>query len=239
MLDCDIVGGDKTANDDGALRRFRLYAPGAPRETGKDTPDGPIDSTSPSRLLQLWIANQSRAWATEMEPYLMRREDRPGRGSDHQPFIDLGIAGVRFIETNETLAHQHSPEDVMAYVTPAYTARMTRVVVTSLAGLANAPRRPDVVAVRREGKRASVAWKPAHVDQWIVTFRPTASSSRTFVFGGETTQAWFDLDDITPPFFVTAQALTAGQPSLYAPEWRCDATTCAVPITAEDVVRKM
>ncbi|HEX4514538.1 MAG TPA: M28 family peptidase, partial [Polyangiaceae bacterium] len=50
MLDCDIVGGDKDANDDAALRRFRLYAPGAPRETGKDTPDGPIDGTSPSRL---------------------------------------------------------------------------------------------------------------------------------------------------------------------------------------------
>jgi len=239
MLDCDIVGGDKTANDEGALRRFRLYAPGAPRETGKDTPDGPIDGTSPSRLLQRWIAETTRTAAPDMEPFVMRREDRPGRGSDHQPFIDLGIAGVRFIETNETLAHQHSPDDVMAFVTPAYSARMTRVVATSLAGLANAPRRPEIVTVRRDGSRLTLAWKTAKVDHWIATLRPLASSTESVVVDGEISTMLFDVADVTPPFYVTLQAMTRGQRSLPAPEWRCDARACTIPITPADIVRKL
>jgi hypothetical protein len=239
MLDCDIVGGDKEANDAAALQRFRLYAPGAPRETGKDTPDGPIDGTSPSRLLQMWIAQTTRTWAPDMDPVLMRREDRPGRGSDHQPFIDLGVAGVRFIETHETLAHQHSPDDVIAFVTPEYTARMTRVVVASLAGLARAPRAPQNVAVRRDASHLFVSWKSAHVNNWIVSTRPTASSTRSFMFDAETTTAMFELTDIAPPFYVTVQAIAAGQSSLYAPEWRCDDKACTVPITAADVVRKL
>ena len=239
MLDCDIVGGDKDANDDAALRRFRLYAPGAPRETGKETPDGPIDGTSPSRLLQTWIAQTSRAWAPDMDPVVMRREDRPGRGSDHQPFIELGISGVRFIETNETLAHQHSPDDVIAYVTPEYTARMTRVVAASLAGLARAPRAPQGLVVRGDASRASLGWKRAQVDQWIVSFRPTTSSTRTFFVPAESVAASFDLTDIRPPFYVTVQALESGERSLFAPEWRCDDKACAIPITPADVVRKL
>ncbi len=239
MLDCDIVGGDKTANDDAALRRFRLYAPGAPRETGKDTPDGTTDGTSPSRLLQRWIASTSRAWVPDMDPMLMRREDRPGRGSDHQPFIDLGIAGVRFIETNETLAHQHSPDDVMAYVTPEYTARMTRVVVASLAGLARAPRAPEGFAVKRDGSHLFVSWKRAAVDNWVVSTRPTASSTRSFIVDAETLAMAFDVGDIAPPFYVTVQAIASGERSLFAPEWRCDDKACALPITSADVVRKL
>jgi hypothetical protein len=239
MLDCDIVGGDKDANDAAALQRFRLYAPGAPRETSKDTPEGPIDNTSPSRLLQRWIEQTSRAWVPDMEPVLMRREDRPGRGSDHQPFIELGTPGVRFIETNETLAHQHSPDDVVAHVTPEYTARMTRVVAASLVGLARAPRAPEGLVVRHQASHVFVRWKPAHADQWIVSLRPTTSSTRSFVLEPETTSTSLEITDIQPPFFVTVQAITAGQPSLYAPEWRCDERACVVPITPEDVVRKL
>jgi len=239
MLDCDIVGGDKDANNDAALHRFRLYAPGAPRETGKDTPDGSLDGTSPSRLLQRWIADNARARTPDMDPVVMRREDRPGRGSDHQPFIELGVAGVRFIETNETLAHQHSPDDVMAFVTPEYTARMTRVVVASLAGLASAPRRPEILSVRRDTLHVSLAWKPAKVDQWIVSFRPVAASTNDFVVSSETTQAEFDVTGMTLPFYVTVRAIASGEHSLQAPEWRCDDKACTVPITPADVVRKL
>ena len=239
MLDCDIVGGDKDANGDVALQRFRLYAPGAPRETGRDTPDGTTDGTSPSRLLQRWIEHTSRAWVPDMEPVIMRREDRPGRGSDHQPFVELGVPGVRFIETNETLAHQHSPDDIIAFVTPAYTARMTRVVVASLAGLARAPRAPEGLAVRRDASHLSVTWKRAQVDQWIVSMRPTTSSTRSFVFDAETTSIALELTDISPPFFVTVQAVASGERSLYAPEWRCDDKACAIPIAPADIVRKL
>jgi len=240
MLDCDIVGGDKTANDDLGLRKYRLYAPGAPRETGKDTPDGPTDGTSPSRLLQRYIALTSRAYVPEMEVVAMRREDRPGRGGDHQPFIDLGLPGVRFIETYETLAHQHSPDDVLAYVTPAYTARMTAVVVSSLASLARAPRPPRGLVARRETSRVSLAWERAPVDHWIASIRVIGSpASWSVVVDRDHAATSFDLGALRPPLYVTVQAVSGGHASLYAPEWRCDDATCAVPITPADVVRKL
>jgi hypothetical protein len=248
MLDCDIVGGDKTANDDASLRQYRLYAPGAPRETGKDTPDGSADGTSPSRLLQRFITTTAHEYVPEMETVEKRREDRPGRGSDHQPFIDLGIPGVRFIETAETLAHQHSPDDVIAYVTPAYTARITRVVVSALASLARAPRAPEGLAVARNASRVMVAWKNVPADHFVASIRGMGSQT-AHVARGFTTS--FDVavrdgplrgsvDALAPPFFVTVSAVdAAGHASLPAPEWRCDASACAVPIGPEDVVRKM
>jgi hypothetical protein len=239
MLDCDIVGGDNTANQDIDLRKYRLYAPGAPRETGKDTPDGPTDNTSPSRLLQRFIALASHAYVPEMEVVAKRREDRPGRGSDHQPFIELGFPGVRFIEKNETLAHQHSPDDVIAYVTPEYTARITRAVVASLASLARTPRAPEGLAVHRDATHVNLAWKRVPVDHWIASMRVIGSPAAQSVIVHDAATS-FALDGLRPPLYVTVQAVdAAGHASLFAPEWRCDDATCAIPITPADVVRKL
>src|SRR5437762_14081677 len=70
------------------------------------------------------------------------REDRPGRSSDHEPFISRSVPGVRFIDANEKPSHQHSPNDLFIYVTPAFTARVTQVVVASAGSLSLAPTPP-------------------------------------------------------------------------------------------------
>jgi hypothetical protein len=244
MFDCDIVGGDSAANDDTSLHELRLYAPGAPRETRADAPDGTPDGTSPSRRLQRYVAVTTPAYVPDMSIVPKLREDRPGRGGDHEPFIELGYPAVRFIESRETLAHQHSSEDTLAYVTPAYTARVTRVVVSSLASLARAPRAPAAVAVTRDETHVVVTWnRAADASRSMVLARgagehpvslrlPVSSSSRfTFALREEA---------LAPPFFVTVSAVdAAGHESLAAPEWRCDEATCAVPIKPEDITRKL
>ena len=70
----------------------------------------------------------------------MLREDRPGRGGDHESFLDQGIPGVRFIETVESpnagtvASHQHSPNDLPTYVTPYLDTRFLASVRSGTTG---------------------------------------------------------------------------------------------------------
>src|SRR5215208_3215976 len=81
----------------------------------------------------------------------MWRRDRFLRGGDQIPFLERGWPGVRFSEPNENFDHQHQDVrvedgkqfgDLPEFVDFRYLARVTRVVGSSLAALARAPRAP-------------------------------------------------------------------------------------------------
>lgn len=232
MLDCDIVGGDKAANDAASLQQFRLYSPGTPRETGADTPEGTADNTSPSRLLMRFVGASAKTYAPDMTMVPKLREDRPGRGSDHKPFIDLGLPAVRFIETNETLAHQHTGDDTIANMTPAYTARVARVVAATASSLARGPRAPTSLVASGNSKSIALKWDGALVDHFTVHVRSITSvtTSETKRIDGEAHEATIS-PGVTGPVFVTIAAGDAvGHESMLAwPEWRCDDAACTAP----------
>ena len=158
MLNCDIVGGDNTTNDAGALQQFRLYSPGTPREVGATTPDGTTDNTSPSRGLMRYVATWGSAYVPSMTLIPKLREDRPGRGGDHESFIAAGYPGVRFIEPTENLAHEHTAEDLFQYVTPDYTARVAQVVAAVAASLGRAPDAPGSIAGSGNAAGPALDW---------------------------------------------------------------------------------
>jgi hypothetical protein len=235
------VGGDNTVNDLTALQQFRLFSPGTPREISSR--DGTSDDTSPSRGVMrhigYWGANYVPAMA--MLPRL--REDRPNRGSDHRSFIAKGIPGVRFIDVNENLAHQHSPNDLMLYVTPAYTARVAQVAAAMAADLARAPTPPrSMTAVRLSSNSVSLSWTaPASgppVDHYVISARTVAENlyrTRFSVPGTEISATVRVLDDLNIPsgtsYYVSVAAVdAAGHESLYSyPEYRCSSYSCRVP----------
>jgi hypothetical protein len=154
MLNCDIVGGDNTVNDAQALQTFRLFSPGTPRETSPDA-NGSTDDTSPSRGVMRTIGAWGGAYVPAMKMLVQYREDRPGRGGDHEPFIDNSHPGVRFIDPTESLDHQHTANDLFQFVTPAYTGRITQVVASVMASLARAPLRRRTLF---DG--ATFSWRP-------------------------------------------------------------------------------
>src|SRR5205807_1883125 len=123
-----------------------LYSPGTPREFM--TPLGVTDDTSPARGIMRYVSYWGSAYVPAMSMIPELREDRPGRGGDQESFNNVGIPAVRFIETVEsanagTLAsHQHSPNDLPMYVTPAYTTRIAQVVLAVGASLARVPTPP-------------------------------------------------------------------------------------------------
>ena len=101
MLNNDISGGDNVANTGDDFSAFRLYSPGTPRERGSRAEDGTTDNTSPARGLMRFIATFGVPFVDGFTMRPVLREDRPGRGSDHGPFLANGIPAVRFIESHE------------------------------------------------------------------------------------------------------------------------------------------
>jgi acetylornithine deacetylase/succinyl-diaminopimelate desuccinylase-like protein len=246
-LTFDIVGGDNTVNDVLALQQFRLFSPGTPREISST--DGRADDTSPSRGLMRHIGYWGANYVPTMAMLPRLREDRPSRGSDHKSFIAKGIPGVRFIDVNENLTHQHSANDLYSYVTPAYTAQLAQVVAASVASLARAPTPPrSMRAQRLSSSRVRLSWTaPAlgpPVDHYVISARSLNENFyRTrFVVPGDTTSVTARvLDDLGIPsgtsYYVSVAAVdAAGHESLYAyPEYRCNSWSCTVPSGSLDV----
>jgi Zn-dependent M28 family amino/carboxypeptidase len=252
MLNCDIVGGDNTVNDAGALRQFRLYSPGTPREVGATTPDGTTDDTSPSRGLMRYVATWGSAYVPSMTIVPKLREDRPGRGGDHEAFIANGYPGVRFIETNESpnagtvASHQHSPNDLFQYVTPDYSARIAQVVAAVAASLARAPDAPGGITGSGTAAAPMLTWTApgtGAVDHYVVAARPVTGNfygARVRVGAGQTTATPSPADlgvDPSQPYFTSVAAVdAAGHESLFAyPEYRCDASGCVIPAGALNI----
>src|SRR5262249_28305667 len=142
------------------------------------------------------------------------REDRPGRGGDHEPFLDQGIPGVRFIETNENFARQHTPTDTVAHLTPAYLARVTQVIVASAANLARAPKPPQNPMAMGNATSVTLSWQaPAigAVDHYVLAARPVTENfyhTRVAATGTSMQVTAGDLG-VSGPFFVSVAAVDA------------------------------
>lgn len=237
-LNADIVGGDNTVNDAADLQQFRVYSPGSKRETGPE--DGISDDTSPSRSIMRHIGYWGARYVPAMTMIPKLRRDRYNRGSDHISFLNVGVPSVRFIESNENVAHQHSPDDLFDYVTPTYTARVAQVVVACAATLARAstPPREMSAALESEGI-LKLSWvAPATgppVDQYVISARVVSENlyrTRFAVPGTVLSTTARVTEDLGIPsgtnYYVSVASVdAAGHESLYAfPELRCDAKRC-------------
>jgi hypothetical protein len=252
MLDLDIVGGDTSANDAAALQQFRLFSPGTPREIM--IPMGVTDDESPSRNVMRYIGYWGSRYVPSMTMMPVLREDRVGRGSDHESFLNLAYPAVHFIETVESPnsgmpgSHQHTADDLPAFLTPAYTARIAQVVVAVGASLARAPMPPQMTSV---GGSGAGPWTPAWsappsgtaVDHYLVAARPSSENfhhTRVVVQASRTSQIMTAADlglTAGQVFYVSVAAVdAAGHESLFSyPEYRCTSTACTVPADALNV----
>jgi hypothetical protein len=104
--------------------------------------EDPADS--PSRQLARYVREQGARYVPGHQVRLIAREDRFGRGGDHTAFNQYGFPGVRFTESRENFARQHTPLDTADGVDAEYLARNARVNAAALASLALAPPAPQV-----------------------------------------------------------------------------------------------
>ncbi len=153
VLNNDIVGGDKSAEQDHSV--VRVFSEGVPvAATEQDLRrirglGG--ESDSGSRQLARYIAEVGSAYDTGVKPMLVFRLDRYLRGGDHYSFNQQGFSAVRFTEFREDFHHQHQNVrtengieygDLPKFVDFDYVARVARLNAATLASLAAAPAPP-------------------------------------------------------------------------------------------------
>jgi hypothetical protein len=153
VLNNDIVGGDKSAEQDHSV--VRVFSEGLPAAATEQEIrrirglGGENDSSS--RQLARYIADVARSYDVGVKPMLVFRLDRYLRGGDHSSFNQQGFAAVRFTEFREDFHHQHQNVraekgieygDLPKFVDFDYVARVARLNAATLASLASAPAPP-------------------------------------------------------------------------------------------------
>ena len=160
VLNNDMIGNIEGV--DGVIdnRSFRIFSePTPPTETEKERNSrrfygGEVDGIS--RQLARYTHKQIQTYMPEMNPMMIYRLDRFGRGGHHRPFNDLGYAGIRIMEAHENYNRQHQNlrtengiayGDVLEGVNFDYVAKLTAVNAVVLANLGWAPPAPTKVLI--------------------------------------------------------------------------------------------
>ncbi|MEH6407667.1 MAG: M28 family metallopeptidase, partial [Leeuwenhoekiella sp.] len=200
----DMIGNITGVDGVVSNRDFRIFSePVPPNETEEQRRlrrfyGGEVDGIS--RQLARYIHKNVKDYMPEMNPMMVYRLDRFGRGGHHRPFNDLGYAGVRIMEAHENYTHQHQDVrkengieygDVIEHVNFDYAKKLTAVNAINLASIAWAPPAPKNVEIGGIVE-ADVKLKWDKVDgavgykiYWRDTTSPTWDNSR---YVGDLTQ---------------------------------------------------
>ena len=216
ILNNDMIGNIKGV--DGVIdnRTFRIFSePVPPTETERERKSrrfygGEVDGIS--RQLARYVYKTVKQYMPEMNPKMIYRLDRFGRGGHHRPFNDAGYAGIRIMEAHENYTQQHQDirtengidyGDVLEAVNFDYANKLTAVNAINLASIAWAP--PAVSELTIGGiVEASVRFKWSKIDDpnvkgyriyWRETTSPTWDHSRFVGNVSETTLKGIVIDN--------------------------------------------
>ncbi|MBC2839412.1 M28 family peptidase [Robiginitalea sp. SC105] len=231
ILNNDMIGN--TTGVDGVVsnRDFRIFSePVPPNETEQQRRarrffGGEVDGIS--RQLARYVHKTTLTYMPEMNPMMIYRLDRFGRGGHHRPFNDAGYAGVRIMEAHENYTQQHQDirledgilyGDVLEAVDFDYAAKLTAVNAIALASLGWAPAAPENVLIGGIVEpSARLKWDPvpgavAYKVYWRDTTSPTWDHFR-LISGTEHTLEGIVIDNY---FFGVAAVGADGHESLVA-----------------------
>ena len=210
ILNNDMIGNIKGV--DGVIdnRTFRIFSEPVPANEKENERlarrfyGGEVDGIS--RQLARYIHKNVKDYMPEMNPLMIYRLDRFGRGGHHRPFNDLGYAGVRIMEAHENYIMQHndirvengiSYGDVIEGVNFEYAKKLTAVNAINLASLGWSP--PALKKLSIGGVvEASVKFKWEKIENskikgykiyWRDTTSPTWDNSK---FVGNVSEAKLD-----------------------------------------------
>ncbi|HTN52319.1 MAG TPA: M28 family peptidase [Anaeromyxobacter sp.] len=155
MVAFDIVGN--TAGQDGVHEDVtaRLFSEGvSPKETDaqrklREALGGENDGAS--REWARYLKRVGERYVEGLDLWVMLRQDRIARGSDHMAFTHEGFPGIRVTDTHEDWDRQHQRPrteggrrygDEPAFFDAPYAAKLGRAVLASVATLAAAPAPP-------------------------------------------------------------------------------------------------
>jgi hypothetical protein len=199
VLNNDMIGNIEGV--DGVIdnRTFRIFSEPTPVTEKEDQRrrrrfyGGEVDGVS--RQLARYIYETTKKYMPEMNPMMIYRLDRFGRGGHHRPFNDVGFPGVRIMEAHENYNRQHQDirsengiayGDVIEGVNFEYAKKLTAVNAINLASLAMAPEAPKNVKIGGVVEPSTkLAWDKSEDPNiagykiyWRLTTSPTWDMSR-------------------------------------------------------------
>ena len=172
ILNNDMIGNIEGV--DGVIQNnsFRVFSEPTPvtddeqKSIWRRFYGGEVDG--PSRQLARYVDRITKQYITNLEPMMIYRLDRFGRGGHHRPFNDEGFPGVRIMETHENYNRQHQDirtennidyGDVIEGVNFEYCAKLTAVNAITLAAIGWSPPAPTNVMI-------GGAVRPSTILQW-------------------------------------------------------------------------
>ena len=192
IMNNDMIGNIKGVDGIIDNRTFRIFSEPTPiTETTKQRNarrfyGGEVDGIS--RQLARFIHKTTKTYMPEMNPKMIYRLDRFGRGGHHRPFNDMGFAGIRIMEMHENYTQQHQDirnedkieyGDKLKFVNFDYAKKLTAVNAINLASIAWAPPAPKNVKIGGAVKPAvsfkwdSVEGAKGYKIYWRDTTSPT------------------------------------------------------------------
>lgn len=200
----DMIGNITGVDGITSSTDFRIFSEPVPQtETEKERKarrfyGGEVDGIS--RQLARYVHKTTKTYMPEMNPMMIYRLDRFGRGGHHRPFNDAGFAGIRIMEAHENYTQQHQDirvedgiayGDVLEHVNFDYAAKLTAANAINMASLAWAPPAPKEVQIggivepSARFKWSTVDGAVGYKIYWRDTTSPTWDNSR---FVGNITQ---------------------------------------------------
>ena len=206
----DMIGNITGVDGVISNRDFRIFSEPVPATETEDQRKarrfygGEVDGVS--RQLARYVHKTTKNYMPEMNPMMIYRLDRFGRGGHHRPFNDAGYAGIRIMEAHENYTQQHQDirtenginyGDVLEHVNFDYAKKLTAVNAISMASLAWAPPAPEKVEIggivepSAKFKWSKVDGAVGYKIYWRDTTSPTWDNNRVV---GDVTE--FTLDGI-------------------------------------------
>ncbi len=172
VLNNDIVGGSRGSDGYRDDAHVRVLSEG-PRADATDALRAQMrrfggENDSPSRNISRWVAGLAGSDPKGLAARQIWRADRMGRGGDQLPFSDKGYPAVRFTVAVENYEHQHQDVrtqggvkfgDTVDEMDFSYLAKVTRLNVRALAGLAMAPMPPAPVVKGAVQTSTELEWQ--------------------------------------------------------------------------------
>jgi hypothetical protein len=194
ILNNDMIGNIEGIDGIIDNRSFRIFSEAHnPTETERERImkryyGGEVDGVS--RQLARYIHKTVNNYMPEMNPMMIYRLDRFGRGGHHKPFNDLGYPGIRIMEAHENYIQQHQDVrvengieygDVIEHVNFDYAKKLTAVNAINLASLAWAPPKPQNVKIGGAVQPSTtLEWdkqEGENIKGYIIYWRDTTSPS--------------------------------------------------------------
>lgn len=160
ILNNDMIGNITGVDGVVSNTDFRIFSePVPPTETEQQRNarrfyGGEVDGIS--RQLARYVYQTTKTYMPGMNPMMIYRLDRFGRGGHHRPFNDAGFAGIRIMEAHENYTQQHQDirvedgiayGDVLEHVNFGYAKKLTAVNAINLASIAWGPPAPETVEI--------------------------------------------------------------------------------------------